>query len=294
VEGDNGSVKYFAAILVLICASCLLAAGVAQQDTLKVDVNLVNVFVTVKDTAGNFVEDLTRDDFRVYEDDELQKIDVFEKQDQVDSSIGILLDTSGSMVDILPFMKTGIRDFTRSLPKSDEFFILAFGTTARLVHSSLQPQKHLDDSLRAMRAYGTSAMYDGLIYAIDKVETSDRPRKAVIVFTDGNDNGSKSDYARVVHEAQQSGSLLYFIAIGSRLLIDTRTLESLSDLSAGRTFYVAKGDAVAPVLDQIRTDLAHQYYLGYYVSRRPGLHHIRVEIPGHDVTIRSKSGYIGE
>src|SRR4029077_306115 len=112
--------------------------------------------------------------------------------------------------------------------------------------SSTQSQKQLEDSLQRMRAYGTSAMYDGLVYAIEKVETSDLPRKAVIVFTDGNENGSKSDYANVVRQAQQTGSLLYFVAIGSRLLIDTRTLESLSELSAGQTFYVPKGESVSP------------------------------------------------
>jgi VWFA-related protein len=224
----------------------------------------------------------------------LQKIDVFETQEQVGSAIGILMDTSGSMVDILPFMKTGISDFSRTMRKSDDFFVVAFGITARLVHRSSQSQRHLEDTLRGMRAFGTSAMYDGLVYAIDKVDTSDLPRKAVIVFTDGNDNGSKSDYTRVVQEAQQSGSLLYFVAIGSRVLIDTRTIESLSDLSAGRTFYVAKGEALSPVLDQIRTDLAHQYYLGYYISRTPGTHHIRVEIPGRELRIRAKTGYVSE
>jgi VWFA-related protein len=202
------------------------------------------------------------------------------------------MDTSGSMVDILPFMKTGIRDFARQSPKSDEFLVVAFGTSPRLVHSSSQTQNHLEDSLQNMRAFGTSAMYDGLVYAIDRVESSDRPRKAVIAFTDGNDNGSKSDYNKVVQETQQSGALLYFVAIGSRLLIDTRTLESLAELSAGRTFYVAKAEPVSPVLDQIRTELSHQYYLGYYAARRPGLHHIRVEIPGREVRIRSKTGYM--
>jgi len=268
-----------------------LLASSSQQDTLKVDVNLVNVFVTVKDAAGNFVTGLSRGDFQVYDDDELQKIDVFETQEQVGSSIAILLDTSGSMVDILPFMKAGIRDFARTMKKSDDFFVLSFGTTTRLVHRSSQSQRHLEDSLQAMRAYGTSAMYDGLVDAIGRVDTSDLPRKAVIVFTDGNDNGSKSDYARVVQKAQQSGSLLYFVAIGSRLLIDTRTIESLSELSAGGTFYIAKGDAVTPVLGQILSDLSHQYYLGYYVSRRPGFHHIRVEIPQRDLKIRAKTGY---
>jgi VWFA-related protein len=280
-------------VLLLASGFWLLASGsrLPPQDTLKVDVNLVNVFVTVKDAAGNFVTGLSGADFRLYEDDVLQQIEVFETQEQVGSSIAILVDTSGSMVDILPFIRAGIRNFARTMKKSDDFLVLSFGTTTRLLHRSSQSQKHLEDSLQAMRAYGTSVMYDGLVDAIDRVDISDLPRKAVIVFTDGNDNGSKSDYAQVVQKAQQSGSLLYFVAIGSRLLIDTRTIESLSDLSAGSTFYVAKGDAVTPLLDQILTDLAHQYYLGYYAPRRPGSHRTRVEIPGRDLKIRAKTGY---
>jgi Ca-activated chloride channel family protein len=284
---------------ILVATSLILASGfwllasLPPQDTLKVDVNLVSIVATVKDAGENFVTDLTREDFRVYDDDQLQDIQIFEKQGKVDSSIAILMDTSGSMVDILPFMRTGVRDFTTSMSSEDQYSVVSFGTTVRLIHSSGQSRKHLEDSLQALRAYGTSAMYDGLEYAIEKVDASDRPRKAVIIFTDGNDSGSKTDYGRIVRKAQQSGVLLYFIAIGSRLLIDTRTLESLSELTAGRTFYVAKGQPVSPVLGQVRTELTQQYYLGYYAPRRPGFHRIRVELPYRELTIRAKTGYIG-
>jgi VWFA-related protein len=239
------------------------------------------------------VTDLNRDDFRIYEDDQPQDIQIFEKQDRVDSSVGILMDTSGSMVDILPFMKKAVPDFTSSMSKMDEFFIVSFGTTVKLVHRSSQSKKHLNDSLHEMRAYGTSALYDALLYSIDRIDASDRPRKALIVFTDGNDNGSKIGHGRVVEEAQQSAVLLYFVAIGSRVLVDSHTLESLSDMSGGRTLYVSKEEPISPVLDQIRTELAHQYYLGYYVQRRSGYHNLRVEVPGRNVKIRAKTGYVG-
>jgi Ca-activated chloride channel family protein len=276
------------AIALLLCA---IVVPLFSQQTLKVDVNLVNIFATVKDEQGNFATNLTKEDFRVYEDDQLQDIQVFEQQDKVDSSIGMLLDTSGSMVDLLPYMKRGIRDFTRSLPKTDEYFIASFGSSVRLVHSSSQSQKHLDDSLNAMRAWGTSTLFDALQYSMEKLEKSQHPRKAVIVFTDGNDNGSTVSYGRIVNQTQSSSALLYFIAIGSRLLIDSHTLDPLAEVSGGRTFYIGKQDAVSPVLDQIRAELAHQYYLGYYVPRREGFHRLRVEIPGRNLKIRAKTGY---
>jgi Ca-activated chloride channel homolog len=277
----------------LVCGASLLFSAIAYAQTLKVDVNLVNVFATVKDDRGNFVTDLTKKDFHVYDDDELQDVQVFEKQDKVESSIGILMDNSGSMVDIMPYMKRGVRDFARVVPKSDNYFLVSFGTTVKLLHNSSQPQRHLEDSLAGMRAWGTSSLYDGLLYSMERVEKSDHPRKALIVFTDGNDNGSNISHSRVVQEIQESAILLYFVAIGSPILVDSHTLESLSDISGGRTFYVPKQEAIAPVLDQIRTELGQQYYIGYYVPRRAGFHRIRVEVPGRDVKIRAKTGYVG-
>ena len=279
---------------VLLCLSWLLSSFASAQQTLKVDVNLVNVFATVKDERGAFVTNLGRDDFRIYEDDQPQDIQIFESENQVDSSIGILMDTSGSMVDILPFMKKGVRDFTHALPKNNEFFVTSFGSEVKFVHKSSQSEKHLDDSMQGMRAWGTSLMFDALLDSIKEVEKSKRPRKALIVFTDGNDNGSQAGYGEVVEESQHSAVLLYFVAIGSRVLVDAHTMESLANISGGRTFYVDKQAAISPVLDQIRTELSQQYYLGYYAPRQSGFHRIRVEAPGRNVTIRAKSGYIGE
>jgi Ca-activated chloride channel homolog len=274
-------------VALLVCAPVALCLS----QTLKVDVNLVNIFATIKDQQGNFVTNLTKDDFRVYEDDQLQDVQIFERQDKVDSSIGLLMDTSGSMVDIIPFMIRGIRDFTRALPKTDDYFVVSFGTNVSLVHTSSQPQKDLEGALAKVRAFGTSSLFDGLLYSMERVERSDRPRQALIVFTDGDDNASNVSHGRIVEEVQRSGVLLYFIAIGSPVLVDSHTLEPLSDLSGGRTLYVPKRDAVSPVMEQIRTELSQQYYLAYYVSRRPGFHRLRVEVPGRSVRVRAKTGY---
>jgi Ca-activated chloride channel family protein len=276
----------------LVSGAILLFCSIAYPQTLKVDVNLVNVFATVKDNKGNFVTDLSKEDFRLYDDDQPQDIPIFEKQDKVDSTIGILLDTSGSMVDIIPYMRRGVRDLARELPKRDDFFLVSFGTKVILLHAARQSQKHLEDTLAGLRAYGTSSLFDGLLYSMQEVEKSEHPRKALIVFTDGEDNGSSVSHSRVVQEAQQSAVLLYFVAIGPKVLIDSHTLESLSDISGGRTFYVPKGDAIAPIMRQIDTELGQQYYLGYYVQRRPGSHRIRVEVPGRDLVIRAKTGYV--
>ncbi len=283
--------RIFFSVFVLFVSFVFFSRSLAPQ-TLKVDVELVNIFATVKDNAGNPVPNLRLENFRVYEDGELQDIRVFESENNVESSIGLLMDTSGSMVDILPFMKKGVREFARSLRKRDEFFVVSFGTNVKLLHNSSESQKHLDQSLTSLKAYGTSALFDALLYSIEKVERSQRPRKALIVFTDGNDNGSNVSQGRIVQEVQSSAVLLYFVAIGSPILVDSHTLEPLSGISGGRTLYVGKrDDAIPPALEQIRAELSEQYYLGYYATRKPGFHRIRVEVPGRDLKIRAKSGY---
>jgi VWFA-related protein len=283
----------FGVFFMAMLAAC---GGVLAQQTLRVDVNLVNIFATVQDANDQFVAGLSRADFRVYEDDALQEIQVFEGEDKIHSSLGMVVDTSGSMIDVLPYMRRGIREFTRSLPGTDEFFVLSFGTSTRLIHRSTQGQRHLDESLDRLRAYGTSLLFDALLYGNDKVDPLEGPRKALVVFTDGiftDDKNPAAPYARVVEETQRSSILLYFIVIGPRILVDMNTVESLSKISGGRTFYVSKNDSVAAALDNIRSELSKQYYLGYYAPRKSGLHHIRVEIPGRDVKVRAKTAYIG-
>jgi hypothetical protein len=101
------------------------------------------------------------------------------------------------------------------------------------------------------------------------------------------------DDGTVLETVQQSAALIYFVVIGSRVHVDEHTVESLAEASAGRVIYIAKTDSVPAALDAIHEELEQQYYVGYYVPRRPGHHRIRVEIPGKTVRIRAKSGYTG-
>jgi Ca-activated chloride channel family protein len=288
-----GLLLIFPACLWLLASGKLLSGSYLSQETLRVEVNLVNVFVTVQDERGEFVTDLDRSDFRVYDDDELQDIRIFEKQDEVQSAIGMLLDTSGSMVDILPLMTQGVSQFTRALPRLDDFFVASFGTNVRLIQNYSESQRHLEDALKGLKPFGTSTMYDALLYGVDKLSGSEHERKALIVFTDGNDNGSAAGHGEVVRQAQRSAVLLYFVAIGSPVLVDSNTLDDLAGVSGGRVLYVPKRESTVPILEQIRVELAKQYYLGYYIARRPGFHRIRVGIPDANYKIRTKTGYIG-
>jgi len=282
--------KILAAIL---CAGLFVVLPSRAQETLRLDVNLVNVFLTVQDPRGEFVTGLSKDDFRIYEDGVEQKISVFEKDDRVGSSIGVLVDNSGSMVDILPIMKAGVLDFAQKAKRTDEFFVMTFGIRARVIHDIHQPVQDLDSAFKTVTANGTSVFFDALIQGMTKVGRSERERKALIVFSDGNDNGSVAGFGAVSMAAQRSSVLLYFVPIGPRVHIDQPTVDALATLSGGRVIYLEKTDPIRPAMESIRADLSKQYYIAYYAPLRPGFHKIRVEVPGREVRIRTKSGYMG-
>ena len=290
---------------VILCAGLcvLLTMGLAmmaaqlssptEQATIGLDVNLVNVFLTAQNSRGEYVAGLNADNFRIFEDDVEQKISIFEKEDRIGSSIGLLVDNSGSMVDILPIMKTGVLDFAQKARRGDEFFVMTFGIRAQVIQDVRQPVTKLETAFKTITASGTSVFFDAMLQGMSKVSRSDQQRKALIVFSDGNDNGSKSGFGEVSHAAQRSNVLLYFIPIGAKRLIDQPTVESLAKLTGGRVLYLDKADSIRPVIESIRTELSKQYYLGYYAARRPGIHHIRVEVPGQELLIRSKTEYMG-
>jgi Ca-activated chloride channel family protein len=158
-------------------------------------------------------------------------------------------------------------------------------------HESL---RNLESRLALLKPFGTSLLFDALDDGIRKIQDTEQQRKALIVFTDGNDNGSQAGPRSVELAAGRSGVLIYFVAIGPRIHIDQHILELLAGESGGRVIYMARTDSVPAAITAIRTELAKQYYLGYYISRRPGAHKIRVEIPSRTgLRIRAKTGYIG-
>jgi Ca-activated chloride channel family protein len=264
------------------------------QSTVEVDVNLINIFLTVHDPQGRYVSGLGPDDFAVFEDGELQAIEVFETADGVRSSLGLLLDNSGSSADILDSIRSGVVDFARGLEPEDEIFVMSFGTNDRVVHDFSDSRTRLRASLAQLESWGTSVFFDALASGIDKVARGVNPRKALIVLTDGQDNGSRTSYLEVVHAAESHLVMLYFIGMGAPILVDTHTLEGLAALTGGRVVQMGRDESPRDALAEIRDELSEQYFLAYYSAAREGSHNIRVEVPGAEVTIRSREGFIVE
>ncbi len=276
---------------VLMVGSPAGSAG-PVQDTLEVDVNLINIFVTVQDEAGLFVDDLQATDFRVLEDGAPQPIEVFESHQNVQTGLGILVDNSGSSSEVLRSVRGEVPEFVEGLPSGDDAFVVAFGTNLDLVYDFGEGAGALERALGRLRSYGTSVLFDALYTSIEKISESRHERQALIVLTDGNDNGSVTTYREVVSAAESNMVLLYFVGMGPPVLVDTYTLEGLASKTGGSLVMLGRERALGDALAEIRDDLGRQYYIGYHASSVPGYHTIEVQVPGGDgLRIRARDGY---
>lgn len=270
------------------------AAWWPLQSAIMVDVNLVNVFATVQDEEGRYVTDLGLDDFELYEDGELRSVDVFERQDDLPTTVGVLIDNSGSSAADLDAIKSGVFQFISTLMPADETFVVSFATEVRTIHGFTSEAEDLSASLQGLRSLGTSLLFDALRFGTSKAHEGSHTRKALVVLTDGNDNRSQSSYTAVVEDAQGRMVMLYFVAMGPRILVDLHTISGLASITGGRVVPASSDDDVVVALMQIREEIRYQYYLGYHASSEPGYHAIRVEVPGRNVTVRTREGYLVE
>lgn len=269
-----------------------LMAWAPLQSTLEVDVALVNVFFTVRDAEGRYVRGLDVDDLRVFEDGVAREIEIFEPSDSVLSSIGILIDNSGSSADILDAIRSGVLDFASSLDPADEVFVMGFGTETLLIHDFGDRIQDLGRALDGLRSSGISVLFDALDLGTARLAETARPRKALIALTDGGDNGSERTYGEVVRASESRMVMLYFIGMGPPVLVDSYTLRGLASKTGGRLVLMSGDQSPRDALAAIREDLSRQYYLAYYAEPTPGYHAIRVEVPGTNFTVSSRDGYL--
>lgn len=183
----------------------------------RTGVELINVTATVTDSRGRFVPDLIQDDFLVYEDGELQTITHFSNE-RVPVSLGIVLDTSGSMEgEKMQAAGDALDRFLFDLlDADDEIFLYRFSYQPSLVHGWTTNRQSLSDSMRRIRPRGGTALYDAVAEAVLMAEEGRHRKKAVVVISDGNDTNSETDVREVQRLIRETEVLVYAIGIDGR------------------------------------------------------------------------------
>src|SRR5215510_9825219 len=200
--------------LVLLIGSILAAPIVAAQ--LKVDVALINVVATVTDETGHYVSDLTADDLTVLEDGKPQTIAHFSQSNDLPVSMGIVLDTSGSMERKIGTATTAVERFIRSVHKDDDIFLLTFSNRPVLVQDFTDDREKLARALRRVTVGGGTALYDALDVSLRKIKRGIQEKKAILLLTDGEDTTSENTFEEIQSEVRESELLVYALGISPR------------------------------------------------------------------------------
>jgi VWFA-related protein len=259
---------------------------IGDLQTLKVNVNLVNVYFSVRDKAG-FITNLHKDDCSIYEDKGLQKTKNFTQEKNLPLTIGILLDTSGSQMNVLPLEQQSGAEFLKDvLTPKDEAFLISFDINVNLLAdytNSPREIKRSIDSAQINTGAGTGSvtgngnargtlLYDAVYLAAHDKLRQEAGRKILVLLTDGGDQGSQENLKSATEAAQKANAIIYVILIADRgfyggfgmTYSGDRDMERLAGDTGGRVINVGNnGKKLQEAFDQIQDELRTQYLASY-------------------------------
>lgn len=270
---------------------------------LSVNVDLVQVYATVRDSGGRFVAGLGETDFQIYEDGVKQTVRLFAHED-VPVAVGLVVDHSGSMKGKLAEVTAAARTFVRASNPGDRMFVVNFNEKVSL---GLPPSIQFTNDAGEMEAAilntptaGQTALYDAALAGLQQLQTGGRAKKVLIVVSDGGDNASMRTRDEVMAVAGRSDTIIYTIGIFDAEDPDRNpgVLRQFAQSTGGEAFFPGELKNIVEVCEGIARDIRNQYSLGY-VSRnaaQPGAHRkIRVAARSAalgKLRVRARAGYI--
>src|SRR5215813_10881984 len=185
-----------------------------DDQTISVEVNLVNILFTVADRKGKFVTNLKKEDFKVMEDDKFQTITNFSSESNLPLTIALLVDTSGSIRDKLRFEEEAAIEFFYSILQrgKDKALVISFDSGVDLLQDVTDDSEKLADQIRKIRAGGGTALYDAVYLAVNQKLAGQNGRRIVILITDGDDNSSRVSLTETLEAAQRNEVTVYAIS----------------------------------------------------------------------------------
>ena len=259
----------------------------------RVDVDVVQVTVTVADGHGKFVRHIPQSAFHVFEDGHAQAISHFASED-VPLELVAAIDISGSMAPAMPKLKKAVKEFLGEVPPRDQVTLLGFNDSIfTLTRKATDPAERAK-AVDRLAPWGSTALYDVLLRGVEMLGRQ-TGRKAFVVFTDGEDQGSHATITDVERRLQSSDVTLYMIGQGRGVTMEPlkKIMERLSVPTGGRALFTDSVDELHTAFADLLDELSNQYLLGYQSgnSRRDDAwRKIKVDVDGqHDV--RARQGY---
>jgi VWFA-related protein len=290
-----------------------------DTETLKVTVNLVNLYMSVRDKNG-YITNLHKDDCSILENKEPQKIKNFTQEKNLPLTIGILLDTSGSQMNVLPLEQQSGAEFLKDVitPK-DEAFLISFDINVDLLADYTNSPRELARAMNKAQintGAGTGSvtgngsargtlLYDAVYLAANDKLRQEAGRKILVLLTDGGDQGSQETLKTATEAAQKANAIIYVILIADRQfygggfginLADTgaRDMEKLASETGGRVINVGNnGKKLEEAFNQIQDELRTQYLVSYTPTnlKLDGSYRTLAVSCGKDTKVQARKGY---
>lgn len=273
------------------CAmGCEQEGAVAQFSS---QVQLVEVYATVTDAKGEMLTGLRREDFEVYENNQLQDVSTF-VAGEFPLTVALGVDRSWSMAgDRLRLAKEASRAFLRALKPADRSMVVAISSEAEVIAPLTMDRFNQERAIAALDPWSTTALHDAIIGTLDRL-APEPGRQALVMFSDGADRYSRATAAQVVERARRSNALIYPIAFGR-----TRSplLAEVAVLTGGRSFLLRDVRDLEKTLAEVARELRYQYLLGYAPLNAidPDTHEwrsIRIVVKKPGVRVRARDGYM--
>jgi len=292
----------------------------AQDGSAKfsTDVRVVNLFAIVRDDQGRVVYNLTQDDFTLEEDGRPQTIRYFSRESGLPLTLGLLVDTSVSQRRVLGEERTASFRFLGQVLRSDQdrAFVIHFDREVELLQDLTSSREKLGEALAHLEtpkrqrgkptwSQGGTALYDSVLLASEEVlqkEEGIRGQRALILLTDGVDNGSKIDLSRAIESAQRADTLVYAILFSDRGAYDgvyaslagKKAMQRVSHETGGSFFEVSDSQPISTIYMRLEQELRDQYSIGYTSDRTgaaPGYRKIHLTVKRTGLLVQTREGY---
>jgi VWFA-related protein len=274
-----------------------------DQNRIKVRVELVNVLTTVTDKKNRLVTDLTKADFRIFEDGKPQDIRFFSRETDLPLRIGILIDASNSVRDRLRFEQEAAIDFLNIAvrPDKDLAFVVAFDVEPQMVQDYTDDIEKLSNAIRGLQAGGVTSLFDAVFSSCKEKMLFFPPpepylRRVMIIISDGQDNQSVHTREEALAMAQRAEVTVFTISTnrtGSEGRGD-KVLQRLADVTGGHAFFPFEAGDLAANFREIARELRNQYSLAYVSTNAAHdgtFRSITIQPVDKNLRVRAKNGY---
>jgi len=276
--------------------------AVGEGDVVRVNTTLVTVPVRVVDRKGKYTSNLNKEDFHLYEDGVEQQISYFASAEEP-ITVMLLLDTSGSTQHMLKDIQKAALAFVRCLRPVDRVVIVSFNQEIQVLNEPTGARSKLEEAILSTQSGDTTRLYDAVDLAINSQSEHLPSRRAVVLFTDGEDTASRqASYASNMHDAELSTTMIYTIMysltapyFGPKHSLPITYLRGLARTTGARFYRAGDMGDVKKVFSRIAAELRQQYSLGYY-PKTPAQSGqkclIKVKVNQPNMLVRARDSYI--